>query len=702
VDLNDLRASPERSALTSLPSWEALLRHLSLASGADVLFLITPDASGAKACRRELQKSRLVRNLAADVPNDPASLYDVLEAASQVKQPVISWIELPEDVLHEALPYARAAWDQAFAALNPHRNVLLQEITAPIIFAGPPWMFQSFRSHAPDWFSVRAGVFDLTRDIEKSFMPDMATYSGEGRQPELLPEEEIPSPEFPPHATLPDAVILEKTIEQLPLAEIALLQTLGWLDPSHPIPVWLLASHPALPEDESASDALDSLVWRELLSRSFDGLWLRLHPTVSASVSRSLPDNAARHTSLENALEMLDNADLGDPQNPTTWSRWLPAAPHVRRLIEGAESLDFWDPAVRWCNRLGRFYLTRADYTAAELLLRKAHTFAISKLDPENIHITTTLNNLAQVLQATNRLSEAEPLMREVLRIDHAAYGEDHPNVAIRLNNLATLLQATNRLSEAEPLMREALRIDRAAYGEDHSRVASDLNNLAQLLQATNHLSEAEPLMREALRIDRSAYGEDHPNVAIRLNNLATLLQATNRLSEAEPLMREALRIDRTTYGEDHPRVATDLNNLAQLLQDTNRLSDAEPLMREALRIDLAAYGEDHPDVAIDFNNLARLLQATNRLSEAEPLMREALRIDRAAYGEDHPDVAIDFNNLARLLQDTNRMPEAEPLMRGALRIFHASLGSEHPNTKISAENLDLLLAEMAEAAPEE
>jgi hypothetical protein len=35
--------------------------------------------------------------------------------------------------------------------------------------------------------------------------------------------------------------------------------------------------------------------------------------------------------------------------------------------------------------------------------------------------------------------------------------GADHPNVAIRLSNLAQLLQATNRLAEAEP------RIGRAA-----------------------------------------------------------------------------------------------------------------------------------------------------------------------------------------------------------------------------------------------
>ena len=90
------------------------------------------------------------------------------------------------------------------------------------------------------------------------------------------------------------------------------------------------------------------------------------------------------------------------------------------------------------------------------------------------------------------------------------------PNVARDLNNLAQLLQATNRLAEAEPLMRRALAIDEQAYGPDHPNVAIRLNNLAQLLKATNRLDEAEPLMRRALAIDEKAYGPDHPDVAIR------------------------------------------------------------------------------------------------------------------------------------------------------------------------------------------
>ena len=118
--------------------------------------------------------------------------------------------------------------------------------------------------------------------------------------------------------------------------------------------------------------------------------------------------------------------------------------------------------------------------------------------------------------------------MRRALAIDETSYGSDHPNVAIRLNNLAQLLQATNRLADAEPLMRRALAIDEKSYGSDHPEVATDLNNLARLLQATNRLADAEPLMRRALEIllkfTRST-GHPHPNLQAAVNNYAGLLE---------------------------------------------------------------------------------------------------------------------------------------------------------------------------------
>jgi hypothetical protein len=58
--------------------------------------------------------------------------------------------------------------------------------------------------------------------------------------------------------------------------------------------------------------------------------------------------------------------------------------------------------------------------------------------------------------------------MRRALAIDEASFGDAHPSVARDLNNLAQLLQDTNRLAEAEPLMRRALAIDEASFGDAH------------------------------------------------------------------------------------------------------------------------------------------------------------------------------------------------------------------------------------------
>ena len=188
------------------------------------------------------------------------------------------------------------------------------------------------------------------------------------------------------------------------------------------------------------------------------------------------------------------------------------------------------------------------------------------------------LNQHGVHLNARADFAGAEPLMRRALAIDEASFGPDHPDVGIRLNNLAALLQATNRLAEAEPLMRRALKIDETSFGPDHPDVGTDLNNLAQLLQATNRLGEAEPLMRRALKIDATSFGPDHPNVGIRLNNLALLLQDTNRPGEAEPLLRRSVEIKMRSLGPDHPSTKLGINNLVGLEAELRGETEATPV----------------------------------------------------------------------------------------------------------------------------
>jgi tetratricopeptide (TPR) repeat protein len=427
-----------------------------------------------------------------------------------------------------------------------------------------------------------------------------------------------------------------------------------------------------------------------------------VHRLVQDFASRAMSDEQ-RAQALREALEWVNVAFIGDPQDVRNWSVLDPLAPHALAVARHADEAGIAEPTGRLFNNLGVLFDVKAEYAQAETLKRRALAIAEKKYGPDHPEVAIRLSNLAILLDTTNRPGEAEPLYRRALAIDEKSHGADHPNVAIRLSNLSELLRTTNRLAEAEPLIRRALAIDEKRLGSGHPNVAIRLNNLTALFQATNRLAEAEPLARRALAIDEKSYGPDHPNVAISLNNLAQLLQDTNRLAEAEPLMSRALAIDEQSLGPDHPNVAIRLNNLAQLLQDTNRRAEAEPLMRRALAIDERSYGSDHPKVGRGLNNLAVLLRGTNRLAEAEPLMRRALTIDETSYGPNHPNVATRLTNLGQLLRDTNRDAEAEPLMRRSLTIGEQSHGPDHPKLAIRLNNLAQLLQDtnrLAEAEP--
>ena len=421
-------------------------------------------------------------------------------------------------------------------------------------------------------------------------------------------------------------------------------------------------------------------------------------PAVTLAEADKLRSRPGREVLLATLLQRAGN----QARRRLDWQTALASLQEAYTLQESAGA----DPELRWdiAIDLANVFHDVAQFDRAEFYLRRALQTTEQHFGASDPKTAITLNNLAQVLDATYRLAEAESLMRRGLAIEEQSRGPDHPLVANQLNNLAQLLKATDRLAEAEPLMRRALAIDERSYGAEHPDVARDLNNLAQLLKATNRLAEAEPLMRRALAIDEQSYGAKHPKVATRLNNLAQLFRATNRLAEAEPLMRHALAIDEQSYGAEHPDVARDLNNLAQLLKATNRLAEAEPLMRRALAIDEQCYGAEHPKVAIRLNNLALLLRATNRLAEAEPLMRRGLAIEEHSHGPDHPFVANPLNNLALLLQATNRLAEAEPLMRRALMIFldftHRT-GHEHPHLKEAIGNYAVLLKAMGRSEAE-
>lgn len=460
------------------------------------------------------------------------------------------------------------------------------------------------------------------------------------------------------------------------------------------LPEMLLA--PLTPDDRaSLASTLLSFLEKHLPPATRAAAALHLH------LARQLPHRTMARKNCERSLawwigvddaerlqaELARAIDSGDLSPNEVWEMVLATAdawPDRRRLAlllayESSRDGVALDHFARFCSTKGLILFKLAQFEEAESLLRKALDLDESSFGSGHPNVAADLNNLAQLLTATNRFHEAEPLSRRALAILVDALDEDNRDVATVLDNLALLLAKINQLDEAECLFRRALAIvDRLPAIEQRTHFEI-LNNLSHLLKKTGRLHEAESLQRRALELAEESFGVNHPTVAVNLDNLAQILLATQRVEEAEPLIRRALAILEQSFGPDHPEVAVCLMNLSHMLSETNRLTEAEGLLRRGLAITEKAYGPWHREVAVALDNLGGILMASDHYDEAEPLKRRALAVAERALGPFHPTVAVCLRNLATLLARMNRRPEMEPLLRRALEIdVHCARSMEH------------------------
>ncbi|MBN3941654.1 MAG: tetratricopeptide repeat protein [Nostoc sp.] len=406
-------------------------------------------------------------------------------------------------------------------------------------------------------------------------------------------------------------------------------------------------------EQEFWEKAIADLRKLHLIQWQSKGIY-RLHPLIRLFFQMKL-DKSSNADEVKTAFvaQMVEVAKQ-IPQQPNR-EDILNLTPHIPHLAEVATHLSQYlsdEDLIRPFTRLGWFYQGQELYQQAEPWLRQGVKIAEDRLGLEHLDVATSLNNLAALHKSTGRYSKAEPLYKQALELTKRLLGDDHPIVATSLNNLAELYRYTARYSEAEPLYLQALELRQRLLGDNHLDLTNSLNNLALLYGSTKRYSEAELLFQQALKLKKHLLGDNHPDVAINLNNLAALYKSTGRYSEAEPLFQQALALKKRLLGDNHPDVAASLDNLATLYQSTGRYTEAEPLHLQALVLRKRLLGDNHPNVATSLNNLAGLYCYTGRFSEGKPLFEQALAICEGTLGVGHPDTIMVRGNYARFLKE--------------------------------------------------
>lgn len=150
--------------------------------------------------------------------------------------------------------------------------------------------------------------------------------------------------------------------------------------------------------------------------------------------------------------------------------------------------------------------------------------------------------------------AQAKALCEEAHRVTLAAGGPNHPNTAVALTVLA-LVKAHLGESDAEPLARQAVAIQRAAYPAGHIEISRALTFLGRVLLKTGDARGAESVLREALDIARKVFPKPNWRPAESQAFLAAALAAQGRAAEAAPLFDSAAEMAEVLPAT-HPRLA--------------------------------------------------------------------------------------------------------------------------------------------------
>ena len=146
-------------------------------------------------------------------------------------------------------------------------------------------------------------------------------------------------------------------------------------------------------------------------------------------------------------------------------------------------------------------------------------------------------------LRKAGRQADAIALAEEYREKVKEGYGSEHPRYAIVLKALANILQNTDRIEEAESLMRRALEIDEKSFGPEHPDVADDLRELGVIQRNANRAGEAGALLRRSLAIEEKNFGPQDPRLIPTLTELALLLSINGQIAEARQVFFRILSI---------------------------------------------------------------------------------------------------------------------------------------------------------------
>ena len=147
--------------LSAQPEWQKFLRHFELGEGFAFIILLVPNRAIAESCRSQFEiwlQAHNAASLFALSLRTPESISNLPEKLMSIAPPIGPiWADGTGDrTIYED------AWNRCAVKLNRTRDVIAARFAAPIILVGAPWIRETLRDDAPDFWSVRAFIAEIS------------------------------------------------------------------------------------------------------------------------------------------------------------------------------------------------------------------------------------------------------------------------------------------------------------------------------------------------------------------------------------------------------------------------------------------------------------------------------------------------------------------------------------------------------------
>ena len=338
------------------------------------------------------------------------------------------------------------------------------------------------------------------------------------------------------------------------------------------------------------------------------------------------------------------------------------AMAHYRAGLPLAEALGDARARSVLYNTLGIAAAGLDDYAAALVYYDSALVVQGDRPIAEVGERVPILLNMAILTADAGRTDTTRVLLDEVARLFETTYPVEN---LVRANTMATwggVWARLERYDEAEPLLRDALRLQRRILGEQHYDIAVSLANLAHILnnKPIPDFAEAAAHYQQAIAILTERLGPDNEEVGANYSNLGTVYQAEGRLADAVAAYEAALRLNEQSgdaFGEAITQV-----NLCGLLRMQERYRAARTACDRAEALFTEIAGADFPATRITQARRAAVVAATDPAA-ALPDLRTARQHLTDTFGPDHWRTGLATLFLGDALGRLGQPEEAEPLL---------------------------------------